>query len=163
MFGILYGMGLDKLAARLEVDRDTARTIRKAIYKVIPGIEKLQESLSDLADHDEPLKTWGGREYFCEEPRYNKEEGRWVSFEYKMLNYKIQPSAADVTKQGMINVREQVPRARIAIQVHDELVCMAPSRKYGPRIAQAMCDMKLRVPLLADPKYSTTSWARAAA
>jgi DNA polymerase I-like protein with 3'-5' exonuclease and polymerase domains len=80
-----------------------------------------------------------------------------------MLNYKIQPSAADCTKAGMINVRRDVPQVRIAIQVHDELVCMAPHKKYGPRIAAAMCDVKFRVPMLAEPKYSTTSWARAAA
>jgi DNA polymerase I-like protein with 3'-5' exonuclease and polymerase domains len=79
-----------------------------------------------------------------------------------MLNYLIQPSAADCTKQGMLNVRDAVPEARIAIQVHDELVCMAPSKKYGPKIAAAMCDVKMRVPMLAEPKYSTDSWARAA-
>jgi len=163
VFGIIYGMGLGKLAARLEVGTATARKIKKALFKVVPGIPDLMEELEDLANHDEPLRTWGGRQYFCEDMVYSKDKGRWMSFEYKMLNYKIQPSAADCTKQGMINVREQVPEARIAIQVHDELVCMAPSKKYGPRIARAMCDVKFRVPMLAEPKYSTFSWARAAA
>lgn len=163
VFGIIYGMGIGKLAARLEVGNKTAKKIKTALFKVVPGIPDLMEQLEDLANHDEPLRTWGGREYFCEEPKYNQDHGRWQSFEYKMLNYKIQPSAADCTKQGMINVRRDVPEARIAIQVHDELVCMAPSRKYGPRIVQAMCDVKFRVPMLAEAKYSTTSWARAAA
>lgn len=170
VFGILYGMGLAKLAARLEIDIATAKKLRSAIFKVIPGIEKMIKDLRRLADRDEPLTTWGGREYFCEEPKFirdktsdDPDDGDWISFEYKMLNYKIQPSAADVTKEGMINVREQVPQARIAIQVHDELVCMVRDRKYGPRIAHAMCDMKFNVPMSATPKYSTTSWARAAA
>lgn len=163
VFGIIYGMGLEKLGARLETSRKTAKAIKTALFKVVPGIPDLMEDLEDLANHDEPLRTWGGREYFCEEPKYSQDTGRWMSFEYKMLNYKIQPSAADCTKQGMINVREQVPQARIAIQVHDELVCMAPHRKYGPRIARAMCDVKFRVPMLAEPKYSTFSWARTTA
>ena len=162
VFGIIYGMGLDKLAADLDCDRDTARQIKKGLFKAVPGIPKLMEQLEELAAHDEPLVTWGGRRYFCEEPKYNRDHGRWQSFEYKMLNYKIQPSAADCTKQGMINVRKQVPEARIAIQVHDELVCMAPSKKYGPRIVKAMCDVNFRVPMLAEAKYSTISWARAA-
>jgi DNA polymerase-1 len=160
VFGIIYGMGLGKLADRLEVDTKTAKKIKQSLFKVVPGIPKLMEELEDLANHDEPLKTWGGREYFCEEPKYSKDNGRWMSFEYKMLNYKIQPSAADCTKQGMINVRRDVPEARIAVQVHDELVCMAPSKKYGPRIAKAMCDVNFRVPMLAEPKYSDFSWAR---
>lgn len=162
VFGIVYGMGLTALANRLEVDRDVAAQIRDGIYKAVPGIRRLMEDLKDLARHDEPLRTWGGREYYCEEEKYDPVRGEWRSFEYKMLNYKIQPSAADCTKQGMINVREQVPEARIAIQVHDELVCMAPDKSYGPRIAKAMCDVRMRVPMLADPKYTTTSWARAA-
>lgn len=160
VFGIIYGMGIGKLADRLEVDDKTAKKIKQSLFKVVPGIPKLMEGLNELADHDEPLKTWGGREYFCEEPKYSKDNGRWMSFEYKMLNYKIQPSAADCTKQGMINVRRNVPQVRQAIQVHDELVCMAPSKKYGPRIAAAMCDVNFRVPMLAEPKYSDFSWAR---
>jgi DNA polymerase-1 len=163
VFGIIYGMGLGKLADDLDCSRKTAKEIKAGLFKAVPGIPKLMEQLEDLANHDEPLKTWGGREYFCEEPKYNRDEGRWMSFEYKMLNYKIQPSAADCTKQGMINVRKQLGHdVRIAIQVHDELVCMAPSKKFGPRIVKAMCDVDFRVPMLAEAKYSTISWARAA-
>lgn len=163
VFGIIYGMGLDKLAADIKCDRNTARKIKAGLFKAVPGIPKMMEELQDLANHDEPLKTWGGREYFCEEPKYMKDKGRWASFEYKMLNYKIQPSAADCTKQGMINVRRDVPQVRIAVQVHDELVCMAPlghAEKYGGRIVKAMCDVKFRVPMLAEAKYSDYSWAR---
>jgi len=169
VFGIIYGMGLKKLAARLDVDIDTAATLRKALFRVCPGIQAIMKELKQLADKDEPLITWGGRQYFCEEPKWIKskeleadeDDGEWVSFEYKMFNYKIQPSAADITKQGMINVHQQVPEVRIAIQVHDELVVMARHRKYGERVAKAMCDIKLNVQMLADPKYSETSWARA--
>jgi DNA polymerase I-like protein with 3'-5' exonuclease and polymerase domains len=117
--------------------------------------------LEKLARKGSPLITWGGRQYYCEEPRFVDRFNKWMSFEYKMLNYLIQPSAADVTKQGMLNVREELPNVRIAIQVHDELVCMAPNRSYGPRISQAMCDMKFNIPMLAEAKYSTSSWARA--
>lgn len=162
VFGIVYGMGLESLSERLEVDRKVAKQVRDGIYEAIPGIPRLMKDLKRLANLDRPLRTWGGREYFCEEPRVSKRTGQWQSFEYKMLNYLIQPSAADCTKQGMLNVRQNVPKARIAIQVHDELVCMAPSRKYGPRIAEAMCGVKMRVPMVAEPKYSDWSWARAA-
>jgi DNA polymerase I-like protein with 3'-5' exonuclease and polymerase domains len=62
----------------------------------------------------------------------------------------------------MVNVWRNVPQVRIALQVHDELVVMAKHRKYGPRVAAAMCDVELGVPMLADPKYSDYSWARVA-
>lgn len=166
VFGIVYGMGLEKLAARLGIDRKEAGKIRKGIYDAIPGIKKLQKELRALADFDKPLKTWGGREYFCEEPKTwwnpNTRRREMMSFEHKMLNYKIQPSAADCTKQGMINVRNECENVRIAIQVHDELVCMADSIDDGPRIEHAMGNVNFKVPMIAEAKYSTTSWARAA-
>lgn len=162
VFGIIYGMGVGKLADMLGEPTRVAKAIKAGIFKAVPGIGNLMDDLKRLARKDEPLITWGGRQYFCEEPRYVKKYDKWMSFEYKMLNYQIQPSAADVTKQGMLNVREQVPEARIAIQVHDELVCMAPSAKYAPKITKAMCDMKFNVPMLAEAKCSTLSWARVA-
>lgn len=162
VFGIIYGMGLDKLALMLGETKDTAKAVRDGVFKAVPGLRDIMDDLKRLARKDKPLVTWGGRQYFCEEPKFVKRFKKWMSFEYKMLNYKIQPSAADVTKQGMIQVRERLPQVRLAIQVHDELVCMAPNKKYGPRIAEAMCDMKFNVPMTAEAKYSTTSWARAA-
>lgn len=162
VFGIVYGMGVGKLADQLGVDSATAKKVRDGVLKAIPGIQRLMDDLKRLANKDKPLETWGGRQYFCEEPSYDEARGFWRSFEYKMLNYLIQPSAADVTKQGMINVREQLPECRIALQVHDELVVMAPDKSYAPRVARAMCDMKMNVPMTATAKISTKSWARAA-
>lgn len=160
VFGIIYGMGLQKLADGLGMTKLRAQVLRDALFHVVPGIPKMMKRFKRLARRDEPLVTWGGRQYYCEEPRFDKKHKRWMEYEYKMLNYQIQPSAADVTKQGMLNVREALPEVRVAIQVHDELVNMAPSRKYGPLIAEAMCDMRFNVPMTATAKYSGESWAR---
>lgn len=162
VFGIIYGMGLDKLSDGLGVSKQEAGTLKNAVFKAVPGIPAMVKELRYLANHNRPLRTWGGREYYCEEPRYDKRTKQWRSFEYKMLNYKIQPSAADCTKQGMINVNERLgDEVRIAVQVHDELVCMAPSAKYVKPIIDAMCDVEFNVPMMADAKHSDVSWARA--
>jgi len=160
VFGIVYGMGVGKLARSINQPMQVAAKMRDGLLKAVPGIKDLMKELRRLADHDLPLRTWGGREYFCEEP-FEMPDGKIITFEYKMLNYKIQPSAADVTKQGMIQVADRVPQARIAIQVHDELVTMIPHKKYGPKIAEAMCDMKFNLPMTATVKYSEKSWGRA--
>jgi DNA polymerase I-like protein with 3'-5' exonuclease and polymerase domains len=47
------------------------------------------------------MKTWGGRHYLPEPPRMIN--GSLKSFEYKLLNYLIQGSAADQTKQTIID------------------------------------------------------------
>jgi DNA polymerase I len=166
VFGIVYGMGVNKLSVGIGESYEVAKKIRDALFKAVPGIRKLMDELKKLEISNRPLRTWGGREYFCEPPitievgEGFRKHKKTIHFGYKMLNALIQPSAADVTKQGMLNVREQVPEARIAIQVHDELVCMIPNLSCGSRIAKAMCDMEFSVPMTADAKYSDKSWAR---
>jgi len=160
-FGIIYGMGLDKLALQLGIDRDEAQDIRNGVFSAIPGIKKLMRQMSDYEDMGKPFRTWGGREYYTEEPKMVNH--RMQHYGYKNMNTVIQGSAADVTKQGMINVAQELERCRIAIQVHDELITMIPSSDYAPKVAAAMCDlMGLRVPMSATPKLSAESWARAA-
>lgn len=157
VFSRIYGAGVKKVQTQLGCDWHTAEAIYQGISQAVPGMDRLIEDLKELSRKDLPHRTWGGREYFAEEDYYDTKTGQWWNFDYKRLNYLIQPSAADMTKQGMIQVRQAVPEARIAVQVHDELLNMG-ERKHGPRITEAMCDMKLNVPILAEPKYSSVSW-----
>ncbi len=161
VFGIVYGMGAEKLSHQLDISKSSAYSLKDGVMKAIPGIERQMRELKRLVNHNKPMRTWGGREYFCEEPRFVKKRGRIMEFGYKLLNYRVQGGSADYTKEGMIQVNQQVPQVRIAIQVHDEVVAMAPHHKYGPRIVRAMCQAKLNVPMTATAKYSTRSWARA--
>lgn len=160
-FGLIYGMGIQKLAISLGMDKDEAYELKEAILETFPGIKKFSNRMKEYEEEGKPFTTWGGREYFTEEPE--KFHGEWQHYGYKNVNTRIQGSAADVTKEGMNNVKERIPQVRIAIQVHDELISMIPHKKYAARIVEAMCDIKgLRVPMVATPKLSTKSWARAA-
>lgn len=158
VFSRIYGAGKRKVQMQLGCDYATAEAVYDGISSAVPGIDQLNDELRELARLGLPLRTWGGREYYCEPDAYVEKYERNMSFEYKMLNFLIQPSAADMTKQGMIQIRQSLPDIRIAVQVHDELFCMAASPKDGKRVAEVMCDMKLRVPILAEPKYSVKSW-----
>jgi DNA polymerase-1 len=165
-FGIIYGMGIGKLADRLELETKAARILKGSVMKAVPGIRKLQKMLRRLADNDEPFYTWGGREYYCEEPNYfETEDGGKVkrTYEYKMLNTLIQGSAADCTKVGMINVAQNINHGRIVLQVHDELVASVPrehARAEMVRMREAMEDVKFSLPMLSDGEIGTRSWAR---
>ena len=165
-FGIIYGMGIAKLAARLELEKQAARTLKKAVLRAVPGIPKVMRELRDLAKNGEPFYTWGGREYYCEEPIYieTSDGGKEKrTFEYKMLNTKIQGSAADCTKQGMINVWENLNHGRIVLQVHDELVMSVPkehAKDEMRRMREAMEDVEFSLPMLSDGEMGTRSWAR---
>jgi DNA polymerase-1 len=163
VFSIIYGAGVKKIQMQLDTDWKTAETVYQGVFAAVPGLKRLIEDLKELERQDLPLTTWGGREYLCEPDHYDADKDRWYEFGYKMLNYQIQPSAADLTKEGMIQVADALPDCRIAGQVHDELLVMAPSRSYGPKVVHAMCDLNLNVPIIAEPKYSRVSWGAVAA
>ena len=159
--GLMYGMGVDKLASGIGQDRQVAQQVKNAYLLALPGIKELQKELKVLAMAKQPLVTWGGRRYFCEEPRMI--DGQVRTFEYKMLNTLIQGSAADCTKQGMLNVRAACEHTRIALQVHDELLCCVPVGRVKhqvPLIKEALEAVKFRVPMVTDPSVGEKSWGR---
>lgn len=160
-FGILYGMGLAKLAARIGVDSQTARQVKNGILTGVPGIKELNKELKKMANRDEPMYTWGGREYYCEEEKMVA--GSLRTFEYKQLNYLIQGSAADCTKVGMLNTQTALNDSRVVLQVHDELLACAPIGSWKREmklLKEAMEDVSFDLPMLSDGEQGKTSWAR---
>ncbi len=121
-FSILYGSGLAKLAEGLHTDQDAARVIKDAYLDAIPGIAQLSTQLKARAKQGRPIRTWGGRQYYVEPPRFDPEVGRWRSFEYKMLNYLIQGSSADISKDAIIEYDAKKQHGTFLLMVHDELV-----------------------------------------
>lgn len=125
-FGLIYGMGLGAMAEKMGVDMATAKRLRDAYLALFPGLKDLQDNLKAMAANDEPLRTWGGREYFCEPPKFSKEKGRVLTFEYKLINYLIQGSSADCTKEAIIRYHDVRKDGRFLVTVHDELDFCAP-------------------------------------
>jgi DNA polymerase I-like protein with 3'-5' exonuclease and polymerase domains len=80
-----------------------------------------------------------------------------------MINYLIQGSAADCTKQAMINydslsISQDCP---MILQVHDELLLTAPKklvRASHNKLAQCLAAVDFAVPMLSDGKTGYYSW-----
>jgi DNA polymerase-1 len=160
-FSILYGSGVPHLAEQLGVTVNEARALLDAYFRVFPGIRELQRDLKLRAAQGLPIRTIGGREYFCEPPAFVKKRNRIMTFDYKLLNYLVQGSSADLTKDAMIRFYDAVGPGFLLMQVHDELVMSVPTRERGPRMRQlrdAMNDAGLDVPMLSDGKWGT-NWA----
>ena len=154
-FGILYGMGVGKLSEALKVDTATGTRLKQAQRAAAPGVQALDRELKRRARDGEPIRTWGGRLYFCEPP---DEEGR--TFDYRLLNYLIQGSAADVTKEALIRYSETAEAGRLLVTVHDEANVSAPIKKADREdeiLKAAMESIETDVPMLTDPKRGK-SW-----
>jgi DNA polymerase-1 len=152
-FGLLYGMGLGALAERLDVDINTAKKIKAAYLAIFPELEALQDDLKDYAAAGEPLTTWGGRQYFCEEPKFVKSRNRVCTFEYKMLNYLIQGSSADCTKEALIRYDEAKVHGKFLLTVHDEINISVPKQHVKSEmqlLREVMASVEFDVPMLSD-------------
>lgn len=123
-FSIIYGAGVPGLSHQLGQPMDEAGRIKSAYLAAMPGIKDLMDDVQARGRAGDPIRTWGGRMYFVEPPAVVG--GRLRSFEYKLLNYLIQGSAADQTKESIIDWDENKKDAIFLATVHDEINISAP-------------------------------------
>lgn len=158
-FGYIYGQGLGSLAERMERSVQEVRKFRDAQMKILPGLKGLSDALKQRARLDQPIKTWGGRQYFVEPPKWSEKDNRWLSFEYKLLNYLVQGSSADVTKESIIRYDAIRKDGRFILSVYDENDIEAPAKAMKAemlRLREAMMSIEVDVPLLSDGEVGPT-------
>ena len=82
---------------------EKAAQFKAAVKRATPGVKALDDELKRRGRCGEPIRTWGGRLYYCEPPSIAKKgarKGQEVTWEYKLLNYLVQGSAADAPADG---------------------------------------------------------------
>lgn len=156
VFGYIYGQGLGSLADRMEKTVEEVKSFRNAQMKVLPGLKTLSDSLKARAKADQPITTWGGRQYFVEPPVWLEEKARWQTFDYKLLNYLVQGSSADITKESIIRYHDVRKDGRFLLSVYDENDICAPAKALKAemlRLREAMMSIEVDVPLLSDGEF----------
>jgi DNA polymerase I-like protein with 3'-5' exonuclease and polymerase domains len=139
----------------------------------IPGRRILSEEILRKVRRGEPIRTWGGRLYHVEPPSFSKKYNRHMTYEYKLINYLVQGSAADATKEALCRWyhgwrtepgnypwRGNTTGARFLLTVYDEINISAPigcAAQDMTFLRKMMDGIELDVPLLSDGKRGT-SW-----
>jgi DNA polymerase I-like protein with 3'-5' exonuclease and polymerase domains len=139
-FSLLYGAGLDKLGESLGVDRSMAQKIRNHYFQVLPGVKQLMEDVSSRGRKGIPVKTWGGRLIYAEPPRVVN--GQHWDFSYKLVNYLIQGSAADQTKEAINEAGYKTAHRRFLASVHDENVYSVDPDHLREEVAEIRASME---------------------
>ena len=144
-FGDIYGMGFSSFHEKTKISKADYDRIKAAKKQLLPDLADLDADIKQRGKQGMPIRTWGGRLYFCEPPMYVKKFNRVMSFEYKLLNYLIQGSSADVTKQAVINYSKHPKRtAQFLLTVHDELNASSPKKEWKAQqavLAECMADI----------------------
>ena len=153
-FGHIYGQGVASLAEKMGRPVDVVQTFRNAQMQVLPGLKELSQQIKARSRAGEPIRTWGGREYYVE-PSIEW-YGRMLDFTYKLLNYLIQGSAADVTKESIIRYDSVRKDGRFILTVYDENNISAHKKAIKKEmliLREAMMSIELDVPLMSDGEY----------
>ena len=175
--GLFYGMGKAKLQAELGLStKDEATKLFNKYHDSVPFVKDLMDAISRDGSAFGYIKTFGGRKcrfdkweiaewnngnfkppmskadaeaaYFEKYPKATKPNIR-RAFTYKAVNKLIQGSAADMTKQSMLDLYREgiVPH----IQIHDELDISVESETQAKKIIEIMeSSVKLKIPNKVD-------------
>lgn len=175
--GMMYGMGVNKLADQLGIAADEAKDIVQQYHERVPFVKGLMVGVMNRLNEKDSkgeLRSLLGRR--C---RFNLwepdtfEMNKALPFEdavktygdtvrlkraytYKALNRLIQASAADMTKKAMVDLYEagHLP----LIQIHDEIAMSVKNKEDAKSVAKIMeSAIPLSVPNLCDVEVGP-SW-----
>jgi len=178
--GMMYGMGVNKLSDQLDIEVTEAKDLIKQYHSRVPFVKGLMQGVqSRLNDKGSAgsIRSILGRKcrFDLWEPDtfamnkalpYRdavKEHGETTrlkrAYTYKALNRLIQASAADMTKQAMVNIYKSGKTP--LIQIHDEIALSVTDRAEAEEVAQIMeTAVPLEVPNKCDVEIGP-SWGEA--
>ena len=156
-FGIVYGISAFSLSEDIHISPKEAQGYIDSYLEKYAGVRRYMERVKEQAKADGYVTTlWGRRRYL---PELKSKNFNMRSFgERVALNTPIQGTAADIIKAAMVHVEDRLQRegrkARLLLQVHDELIIECPPEEVEPVKALLVEEMEnafpLSVKLVAD-------------
>ena len=178
--GMMYGMGVNKLAGELGIETDEAKALIKQYHERVPFVKGLMTGVQNRLNErssEGSLRSILGRKcrFDLWEPdtfamnkalpykeavdAYGPTTRLKRAYTYKALNRLIQASAADMTKQAMVNLYKagHLP----LVQIHDEIAMSVKGLDEAKSIAYVMeTAVPLEVPSKCDIEIGP-SWGKA--
>lgn len=125
-FGLIYGMSAFGLSRQLNIPRKESQRYMDLYFERYPGVLEYMERTRTQASEKGYVETLDGRRLYLPDIKSSNAMRR-KGAERAAINAPMQGTAADIIKRAMIKVADwllqpDAPRARIIMQVHDELV-----------------------------------------
>jgi DNA polymerase-1 len=156
-FGLLYGMGPQKLGKDLGLTLKEAKAFIERYFSTLTRVREFYAAVEETARSKGYVTTIAGRRRLLRD--INSRNANLAQQARRMaINTVVQGSAADVIKKAMLAVDQDDLLSKmgssILLQVHDELVLEVPADNAipaGERVAEIMSSVyDLAVPLSVD-------------
>ncbi|MGY2201838.1 DNA polymerase I [Pseudomonas gingeri] len=156
-FGLIYGMGAQKLGKDIGVDTKTAKAYIDVYFARYPGVREYMERTRGQASEQGYVETLFGRRLYLPDIHSNRPQER-AAAERTAINAPMQGTAADIIKKAMVKVDDWLTSsgldAKVILQVHDELVLEVREdlvAEVSEKIREHMSGaVQLDVPLLVE-------------
>lgn len=129
-FGLIYGMSAFGLSRGTDLTLGEAENFVKAYFQQFPGVKSYLDGMRRLAASQGYVETLFGRRRYFPNLRAQTNPNLRNREEREAINAPIQGTAADLIKVAMIRLPGALDavglRARMLLQVHDELVLEVP-------------------------------------
>src|SRR5205823_10860250 len=156
-FGIPYGLSGFGLAQQLGIEKKEAQQYIDAYFTKYQAVRRWIEATKEQARRDQKVRTMFGRVRPI--PDINSKNFNMRGFaERTAVNTPLQGTAADLIKLAMIRIDaailERGLKARMTLQVHDELVFEVPENEIDSMRSLVREQMEqvhpLAVPLMVE-------------
>jgi DNA-directed DNA polymerase len=149
-FGLIYGMGANKLASQVGISKTDAKTYIERYFKAFATIKEFLENIKNDVKNTGFVTTLLGRKRFFD---FTSATPMQIAmYEREAVNTVFQGSAADIIKMAMVKIRPLCnENAKMLLQIHDELVFEVADEyatEFGAKVQEIMQNVvKLNVAL----------------
>ena len=131
-FGVIYGLSAHGISQQTGFSREEGNNFIESYFAKYPGISEYLERVKASARETQYVETLLGRRRSVPEINASNFNVRGAA-ERMAINMPIQGTAADIMKLAMIRVHRRLAeerlRAKMLLQVHDELVFEVPQEE----------------------------------
>lgn len=154
-FGLIYGIGTQKLSVQIQKSYDEAAKYKRDYFDRFPRAQKFMRSVTRRVENRGWIQNRYGRRYWIERDKA-----------YTGVNYLVQGTSADIVKNRMIAVddflKKEKTKSRMVLQVHDEVdfyLHKSEHRELVPKIKEILEERQIKIYLPVDVGRSDRSWA----
>ena len=158
-FGVLYGLSAFGISRQTDLTAEEGAKFIETYFGKYPGIRTYVDTVKAQVKERGYVETLLGRRRYIPEIHSSNFNVRSAG-ERMAINMPIQGTAADIIKIAMISIQERIDRlslrAKMILQVHDELIFEVPQNEMEQMNAIVMelmpSAMDLAVPLRVELK-----------
>ena len=158
-YATIYGASVPKMAQTAGVDVSVMEEVSTNFFRSYPGVRDLMDSIIQLGEQRSATEGVPYINFPSTGRRLVTEPGA----EYRLVNYLLQGSCAEITKKALINVDQAGLSEYAMLVVHDEILFSFPKSQAEDMAntaveAMSFTDGEYLVPQVAEAEVSGERW-----